>query len=103
MCIRDSLLPEGGELSYYRLFTVTLVQSESSCFHIPAVGADHHSEISRLRYQLQVIIVRSQPFLSNLEMDNLHFTRFEKYLLKTFQLFHRTGTAADDVADIRCV
>ena len=50
---------------------------------------------------MQVIIVISQHFRSNLETDNLHFTRFEKYLLKTFQLFHRTGTAADDVADIK--
>ena len=49
---------------------------------------------------MQVVVVISQHFRRNLKLDNFRLSGFKEYLLEAFQLFHRTGSAADEVTDI---
>src|SRR5690554_1915582 len=85
------------------LFIVALFYSLLYCessFILVVIGmlCNPKSEVARLRFFLHINTVEGQLFGAQIKSDLPDLTRFQGYLLKTFQLLHRTGDTSYQIA-----
>lgn len=77
------------------------MQTHFRRLYITTVSAYHYFELARFAYPLQFAVVEFQLVCRNVERDGAAFSLLQADAFEAFQLFHRAGYAACQIADVQ--